>query len=187
MPFYPSVEEILQRTEGDSLLEVRRSLRSILSNIALFLIALLAVYLINMFFYDAAFLKNLPLIGDLSLRWLGVIPVVFLLEIIRKYHDDLYVFGFTRITHHEGRLSLRSSLPSLEYVDIRAIKVAQDIIGRIFDYGNVVLSSAGQEGDEMVLGGVRRPGELSELVEELRRRSLMKSGIEAQQVSKSGE
>src|SRR5262249_5923662 len=131
-----------------------------------FFLSTIVVYVINFAFPDAAI--GLPLFGEISLRWLGIVPVVALAEILRKYNDDLYVLTGTNITHHQGRLSLNSSLPVLRYEDIRSITVNQGIWGRILDFGEVALSSAGRDGNELTLTGVRTPVELAKLIEDLR-------------------
>lgn len=167
MPYYPVFEELV-RSGSNPLLEVRRSFRSVLSSIALFLLCLLIVYLLNLFFHDFRFSQNISVLKHFSMRYLAIIPALVLLEIIRKHHDDLYKFGLHTITHYEGRLSLTSSLPSLKYVDILRTAVKQDLIGRVFNFGHVELDSAGDHKVEMVLRGVAAPHELLTLIEQLR-------------------
>jgi len=176
MTHYPSFEEVLALETKPSILEVHRSLRSVLSSLLLFLVCVLAVYLLNLFFPDFRFKQDLPLIKHFSLRWLAVVPAVVLLEIVRKHHDDLYILNIDTITHHEGRLSLTSSLPSLKYTDILRMCIKQDIMGRIFNYGDIELDSAGEQGVELTIRGVRAPHELMALIERLRSYNLERTG-----------
>lgn len=175
MYHYPPFERVISGRSTDRLLEVNRSLLSILSSFALFFFSALAVYLLNYFFYDFRIPVDVPLINQVSTRWLAVVPAIILLEIVRKYHDDLYLFGRERITHLEGRLSLTSSVPSLKYTDIKAIMIHQDILGRIFDYGDIALGSSAQDGNELTIAGVRGPVALASLIERFRQYNLVQS------------
>lgn len=167
---YPHLDELDTALKAGSVLEVQRSLRSILSGFAVFLFSVLVVYLLNYFFHEWRPPLDIPVIRHLSTRWLSVIPVLILVEILRRYHDHLYIFDNRRITHKSGRLSLAYSIPVIKYIDIRGIKVQQDILGRILDYGSVSLGTAAQEGDEMFIVGILAPNELADLVDQLRTR-----------------
>lgn len=167
MSYYPNFSELLAN-KSERLLEVHRSLWSIMSNMIIFLALVVIVYLINYFYPRYTVPRTIPLIGGATLRWLAVFPVLMLLEIIRRYHDDLYVFHRDYIKHLGGRLSLSYSVPALNYSDIRSIWVDQDVMGRILNYGTVILGSAAEEENELWIEGVRGPQELANLVEELR-------------------
>jgi hypothetical protein len=165
---YPSVDDILGSPTPERALEVRRSIRSVISGIALFLIACLVVYILNVIFYEWRPPQDIPVVKYLSPRWLAIIPIGIMLELVRRYHDSLYVFTPERVQHYEGRLSLAYSVPSLRYSHIRAITVTQDLLGRIFDYGNIAIGSAGHDGSEIQIHGVRNPRELAQLVYDLK-------------------
>jgi membrane protein YdbS with pleckstrin-like domain len=168
MSYYPSFEQLITSGEKTRLLQVKRSLRSIIPNIFYFLVSVFIVYLLNYYFYDYEPPQSIPVLKHLSVRWLAIIPIVFLIEIIRRYHDDLYIFEIQRLTHLEGRLSLSYSVPVINYIDIRAITVYQDIFGRIFDYGTVSIGTAAKDADELIISGIRAPVELAKLVDEFR-------------------
>jgi membrane protein YdbS with pleckstrin-like domain len=167
MSFYPNFDEIIQGTEREQLLLVKRSLRSVIPNIFYFFCATAIVAMLEYYLYDVP-MPDLPVIRHLSVRWLALIPVVFLLEIVRRYHDDLYIFGEHRLTHLEGRLSLSYSVPMISYVDVRAITVKQDIFGRLLDYGTIEIGTAAVEGNEVTIQGIRAPVELAALIDEFR-------------------
>lgn len=165
---FGSLQELMASSQDGVLIQVRRSLRSVISNLAAFFIAVLVVYLLNLLFYDLHLPTDIPILREISVRWLSIVPGLILLEVLRKYHDDLYILHTDRLTHYQGRLSLASSVPTLRYKDIRAVAVKQDIYGRFLDYGNIELSSAGQSGVELTLSGVRAPRELAFLIDQLR-------------------
>lgn len=166
--FYPDFESIISAADSEGLLTIHRSLRSILSNLIVFFLLVVIVYALILIFGDVGFSEDIPVLRNISLRWLAIIPLAALLEIIRRYHDDLYVFGIDNVTHHHGRLSLSSKLPSVKYLDIHTLAVQQDIFGRVFDYGNVLLDTAGEVGVELTISGVRAPHEVMGLVERFR-------------------
>jgi len=171
MAYYPPFEELIAQPDTTNLLEVRRSLRSIIPNIFYFFLTVVVVYILNYYFYDVGFPEDIPVLRHFSVRWLSIVPILFLLEIVRRYHDDLYIFEMHRLTHLEGRLSLSYSVPVITYVDIRSITVFQDIFGRIFDYGVVSIGTAGKDGDELIISGVRDPVGLSRLLDQFRNHS----------------
>lgn len=171
MSYYPPFEEIIQRTDGPRLLEVKRSLRSVIPNIFYFLVSVFIVYVLCYYFYDWEPPQSIPVLKHFSVRWLAIVPVLFLAEIVRRYHDDLYIFELHRLTHLEGRLSLSYKVPVITYVDVRAITVDQDIFGRIFDYGNVSVGTAAKDADEVIISGVRDPVGLSSIIDQFRNHS----------------
>jgi uncharacterized membrane protein YdbT with pleckstrin-like domain len=167
MSFYPQFRDIIESADREQLLAVKRSLRSIIPNMFYFLCATAVVGVLEYYLYDVE-MPDLPVIRHLSIRWLALIPIIFLLEIIRRYHDDLYIFGEHRLTHLEGRLSLSYSVPMINYSDVRAITVQQDIFGRILDYGTLQIGTAAVEGNEVTIAGVRSPVELAAIIDEFR-------------------
>lgn len=171
MAYYPPFEEIIAQPDATKLLQVKRSLRSIIPNIIYFFVTVYVVYLLNYYFYDVQPPQSIPVLRHLSVRWLAVFPVLFLAEIVRRYNDDLYIFEMHRLTHLEGRLSLSYKVPVITYVDIRAITVLQDIFGRIFDYGTVSIGTAAKDGDELIISGVRDPVALARIVDNFRNQS----------------
>ncbi len=171
MPPYPRVENLPLQSKNKVLFKVHRSPRSTLSYIVLALLLSIAVFVLNYLFPDFRISQTVPVLKWISFRWLAIFPAAVLLEMVRKHHDDQYIFGRHRITHLNGRLSLSYSIPVLKYQDIRAISVTQDIVGRMFNYGNVEISTAAQEGSELVIEGIYAPWDLADLIDELRSRS----------------
>ncbi|MBX7144143.1 MAG: PH domain-containing protein [Oligoflexia bacterium] len=185
MSYYPSFKDIISAPDKNRLLEVRRSLLSIIPNIVYFLISLGIVGLLEYYFYDVE-MPDVPVIRHLSLRWLAIIPIIFLLEVFRRYHNDLYIFADHRLTHLEGRLSLSYSVPMINYSDVRAIVVDQDIFGRILDYGTIAIGTAAVDGNELIMHGVRAPVELASIVDEFRNHSKSQRADERKSMSSRG-
>jgi hypothetical protein len=190
---YPTLEQLLEAPDKDRMLEVHRSLRSNLPGIALLLASTAFVFAINLSAWqasegapqDASYLTyfgSLLLstgIPPTGLRWLGIVPAIILLELFRRFNDDLYVFALESATHYEGRLSLSSSVPSVKYEDIKAITVEQNLVGRLFDFGNILLDTPAQDGVELTVSGVRSPLRLAMLIEEMRENAIRQHRSEA--------
>ncbi len=171
MSFYPDVNTLLAESTGTVLLGVYRSYRSILSHMFVFVLSILIVVGINLA------LQTTP-VGP-YLRWLSIVPVLILLNIFRTYYNDLANFERHKVTQYDGRLSLNYEMPSIKYSDLRAINVEQDILGRIFDYGDLQLGTAAAEGWEMTIHGIRAPRDLAALVNQLRSHSVRQQLDEA--------
>lgn len=188
MANYPDLHTLLANPDKDRLYELHRSWRSFLGIGLLLAFSVLVVYLLNYFFHDVRFNTELPVIKYLSVRWLALIPIGILLELLRRRKDDLYIFGIDRLTHLNGRLSLAYSVPSIRYSHIRAITVRQTLIGRIFNYGDIECGTAAHEGVELTVNGVVDPYALSRLIESLRdynREHEADAGESAQTVERS--
>lgn len=153
-----------------------------MSLIAVFLGSIVVVYFMTALFHTGP-LSTLPFAGFFSPRIFTVIPLVLLLEIVRRVHNDLYVFSQHRLTHLHGRFSLSYNVPVIKYEDIRAINVVQDFWGRIFDYGDIAVGTAAHEGNEILISGVRSPEQLAMLLDQLRTNSLKVESHELRQLA----
>lgn len=168
------------------MMRVKRSFCSIFSLCAKVIASALLVVLINLIFDGAIRLSFLwPVLPDISLRWLGIFPALLLLNTLREYHDDIYIFGLHGITQHQGRLSLTKRVPHVKYSDILSLKVRQDPWGRIFNYGDLDLDTAAEAGVEIVVEGIDSPDELCRLVESLRLYSLKHGMADQVQIEKA--
>jgi len=174
---YPTLEEALQRKEQKEriLFQFRRSWYSILGYFITALLALLFTVLLIYLFGHLRIPTTVPVLRSLSVYFLLIVPIGIVLEGLRQYHDDLYIFEGERVIHKGGRLSINYAVPTIKYADLRSIGVHQSIFGRIFDYGDVILETAALDDSELSLGGVRHPFELAEFVDSLRTFSLNRS------------
>jgi uncharacterized membrane protein YdbT with pleckstrin-like domain len=170
--YYPSVSEIVNHDiESGGSFSVNRSLKSLLPQIGSFLSAVAVLYLIEFgtaYFLGFGWRRHIPIVGDYAFRLFAVVPIVLLLELIRKYNDDVYVFERDRVIHHDGVLSFTYNVPAIRYFDIRAVQVKQGIVGRILGYGDIELSTAAQDRAEVILQGVAAPRSLAAFIEEMR-------------------
>ena len=171
MTVYPPFEELVSGKDLVKPLQVRRSLLSMIYLMTLLVTLLLLTLLLNILLHGYNIPSYIPVLRGLSPRWIALGPVAVLLEILRRYYNDLYVFGAHRVTHFKGQLSLKSSRPSLKYTDILAVRVKQDIWGRVFNVGNIELDTAATTEVELTMHGVRAPGELANIVHKFRVRS----------------
>lgn len=96
-----------------------------------------------------------------------VICILWLLEMVRRYYNDLYTLTPTDITHFGGRLSFRYNRMTLKYVDIRESRVYQTILGRIFNYGTLSLSTAATGFEEMFCRNIGNPQALATYIQKV--------------------
>lgn len=164
---YPVLEDFVKCREAGESFYVRRALRSILSEVGWFLISILAIAAIS--YYDSlnAIYRSIPILGLISPRWLAIIPVAILLEILRQLLNDLYVFDISEFRSYKGRIALNYNVPAVKYSDIKAIVIRQDIMGRLLNYGDVLIGTAAHSGFETSLDGVYAPESLATLLRAL--------------------
>lgn len=162
---YPSYNKIKHGPNGAKLLEVHRSVLSILTSIFWFFVSLFCSVII---LYKYGSLTPTSARTNLHLRWILLIPGVQLLAILRLYHDNLYVFYKTKITHLGGRLSLQYFVPDVSYSNILTISVHQGILNRILNIGDVQIDTAALDKSEILIRGVRAPYELADIIESFR-------------------
>ena len=162
---YPSFEELVRKPHNpEKLLALSPAYRSFLSLMVLWFITVLLTLLVNLqaYRFSATYGSLFPV------RWLALIPLLVLLEIVRRKYNQMYVLGSDKATHKNGLLSLTYNETVIEYGDVRSINVIQSFWGRVFNYGTVEISTAAQEDSELILPGIIAPEELSELVDNLR-------------------
>jgi uncharacterized membrane protein YdbT with pleckstrin-like domain len=162
---YPSLEELLESKEDSNLFEFKRSPYSILPKVLLFLLTSVIVFLANAKFY------RYNSSSSYLLRTIVIFPIFIFLDIVRTLYDDLYVISIDQIERKQGRISFKFINPSVNYQDIRGVTVEQTFFGRIFNYGNVLLGTAGQDEEELIIEGVDEPHKLAELIQGLRKNS----------------
>lgn len=160
-------------------LSTYRSIRSLIPMILWTAITAYAAYLWAVLTPPIRIPDFVPYIGGFRLGMLWFLPVSLALETIRRYYNDLWVFDSHRVTHHAGRLSLKYNVPVIKYIHIRAITVSQSILGRILNYGDIYLGTAGEDGNELIVRGVTSPRKLSHHIDMLR------LDLERNQVQKS--
>lgn len=94
--------------------------------------------------------------------------VLLLLELIRRYYNDLYVFGASRVAHRMGRISTNYRIASVKYRDIREIEVSQSILGRMLRFGDIQISTASTDTAEIELKNVALPRKITQWIYNIR-------------------
>ena len=151
-------------------LRQRRSIRSFVVPGAVFVGLLICVLILNLAFMDASGW------GRVLARSASVVPALFILNLVRIYFDQLYVFKPHVICHHRGILSLNYEMPVIYYSDVREIVVAQGLLGRLLNYGDVYLGTAATQGNEIHFRGVYQPRVIEQFVESMRRKRAKPAG-----------
>jgi len=74
-------------------------------------------------------------------------------------------------THAKTRYGLIGrNVSDIEIADIRNVQIHQTALGHMFNFGSVLISTAGQSGFEIVFRNVDRPEEIAEMVRRARKR-----------------
>ena len=162
MSHYPLPESL---THEPFEFKTYRSIYSMLSGLFLFVVLIFVVYLVV-----AGWLRSAPSGAGfpLWLRALSLIPALVLLNLVRLYLNDLYVFNNKCVTNYHGRLWWNYEVPVVDYADIREILVAQGVLGRLLNYGDLSVGTAAVSNMEICMKGVPAPHKLQQLLERLR-------------------
>ncbi len=116
------------------------------------------------------------------LRLIALLPLLVLLEILRRHFNQKVILKSNVIELHQGRLAFSYSVPVLDYVDIREIRIDQNIFERLLDFGEVSVSTAGSDIREMCIVGVPSPHKFKLVVERLR--TLREHASDAERVNR---
>ena len=172
---YPNFEELIGQENKEALLEVKPSLRANFHLIVYFILSVIGIIALNILFVQYGF-NRYTIFKFISLRWLAIIPFVILIEIVRRYFNNLYVFSLNKLSRLQGRLSLKYSVPSIKYGDIRGIVVEQSFSGRVLNFGNILLGTAAQDENEISIDCVKDPYQLASIIEQFRSYNLSQDG-----------
>jgi len=94
---------------------------------------------------------------------------VLVLEMIRRYFDQVLILGRRRIIYFKGILSLHCTKVSVRYSDIRELHVTQSILGRILHYGDISIGTAAKGEYEIIAFGLASPERLALIIDDLRK------------------
>lgn len=100
-------------------------------------------------------------------RLLGLIPALLVLNQLRIYFNNVYIFTNRAITQHKGLLSTSYGTYSIEYKHIRNAMVTQNLRGRILNYGDIMLDTAATDSVEIFIQGIYAPRQLLKCVENI--------------------
>ena len=104
--------------------------------------------------------RNLLIIYKVSL-------VLYFLELVRRYYDQLFILGKHRALQISGLFSLRYLKRAITYADIRETMVRQTVMGRIFNYGTLEFGTAASDDYEAVFEEISNPLKVSHLVQDI--------------------
>jgi hypothetical protein len=172
---YPHFEHIIEGKDKDKLLIVKPSIKANFGLVIYFILSVIAVVYTMYYLKVSGIQKQFFLFHYLSPRWLALIPVGILIEIVRRHLNNLYIFSHTKVQRLQGRISFQYSIPSVNYADIRGITIEQSFYGRIFGFGDILLGTAAQDDTELTLEGVDDPYELGKIIESFRVQNLKKT------------
>jgi membrane protein YdbS with pleckstrin-like domain len=133
-----------------------------LKYLAVFFLLLAAVVFVSLQVVEPT--SNTPV----WLRLLTFLPLVVLLETLRRHYNQVVVVKSNVLEYHQGRLGLAYSLPIIDYSDIREIRIDQSVLARILDFGDVAVSTAGSDSNEIEISGVPSPHKFKLVLEKLR-------------------
>ena len=169
MSHYPSFEELVQNpTDPERILALTPAYRSFLSLMIFWIFTVVVVFTLNIWLLQWNRAHPMGLLYNFPARWLALVPLALILEIIRRKYNQAYVFGVDKATQQTGRLWFTYNETVIEYGDVRSINVLQSFWGRILNFGTLEISTAAQEDSELVLEGILNPEELASLVDQLR-------------------
>ncbi len=179
MATYPELDELLayaKKSGSKELLKINRAIRSSLSSLFLLAFSIAVFTLVNLYYENIKQLIELSFLDKFSPQWLYIISFGYFLEILRRFHNNLYIVETERLTCFSGRLALSYMVPSIKYPDIRSIVVDQDIFGRMFDYGDIWIGTASEGSYELCLKGVVSPRQLAKIIDHLRTHNVKARG-----------
>ena len=104
-------------------------------------------------------------IGYISLSLLTLIIVVglfILLYIFLDRRGKKYTVTTRRVTARKGIVT--KTVDEVNIAHIRSMNVRQDLWGRLLNYGDIFIGTAGTEGVEVTIFGVQDPVSLKELI-----------------------
>ena len=137
----------------------------------------LLVVIFNGLYEVAYFLLNLgfPLPFDLHHHLAIAFLIIFLLNIIFQVYtillvvlqwaNNVYYITDNELVERQGTLSIREKVYKFETV--RSMSVERPFFGKIFGYGNIVLSVTGKDGEkELEISGIGDPYKYEKMLRE---------------------
>ncbi len=96
------------------------------------------------------------------------LEIYFVINILLKWLGNVYFFDFAdkKLVKREGLINTHEKIYDLKI--IRSIEIEQDFIGRLFHYGNIIIttSASGGYSDRIYLNGIPHPEKNKEMLKE---------------------
>jgi len=102
---------------------------------------------------------------ELHLPLLWFVPVGFLGTAIFRLYDVRYMIDGDGVVSQSGLINFRKRTVRVRFEDIRSVKTHQDLIGRLFDIGQIEIRTAAASDLEIFLKGVSAPLEIHSMIE----------------------
>jgi uncharacterized membrane protein YdbT with pleckstrin-like domain len=150
-------------------LKIRHSIIGILLELSLTVAGISVLYALFLPAIAASWNWPKPIL-NYSLHALDVARLLVLLELIRRYFNDLYILSDRRIRQMRGYISFSFSITNIKLCDIREVKIEQSLFGRLLGYGTVHIGTASTNAYEVQLKKIAHPRDLAE---EISRRRLI--------------
>lgn len=112
-------------------------------------------------FTDLIFFENY------SLMIYKLICISFAAEALRNHYNNLYLIGQRRLITLTGILGLHYKRSSINYNDIREVKIKQSIFGRALKYGTLKIGTASTKSHEIIFKDVHNARELRKIIENI--------------------
>lgn len=91
-----------------------------------------------------------------------VIGLILLIYVYLDHRGKKYTVTDRRVTAKKGILT--KTVDEVNIAHIRSMNVKQDLWGRMMNYGDVFIGTAGTEGVEVTIRGVKNPVALKDLI-----------------------
>ena len=132
-------------------------IKTVTPSLKALLIFFISVTLPISFFYiiaNVAGLLEAPKVHKLVETLYYAIIIICALEVVRRYFNNRYIVYSDKIVAIQGMISFHLSRNTIDYLDIREIKTNQTIIGRMVNYGDLLISTASTSGIEITLNTI---------------------------------
>jgi uncharacterized membrane protein YdbT with pleckstrin-like domain len=96
--------------------------------------------------------------------------VLVILEGLRRHYNHRWTLYNDRIQEQSGLLSLKYRESSVNYRDIREVRIQQNLIARLLGFGKVQIASASTDEYEIGILDATSPRKVSLQIQRLRRR-----------------
>lgn len=91
-----------------------------------------------------------------------VLQLVTIIYLFVKWYISYYVVSDTHLTKKTGLLVKRDKV--VNYGNVRVVNYKQGVLGRIFNYGDIVFEMVGG-GDDLIVKGIESPSSIVEIIQ----------------------
>jgi uncharacterized membrane protein YdbT with pleckstrin-like domain len=146
--------------------QIEASIRPAIPGIALSVLPLLVIFVVLYFLFHGmgSWIPGLEKSSTYQI-WLDTNSYVWrfllLLEVIRRYFNEVLLVTNQGLLHKKGILSIHCTTAAIQYSDIREVRVEQSILERIFNFGTLKVGTASIKDYEVVFRRMAHPHRLA--------------------------